>query len=308
MMNEHYKFTTEDIEKPVRIDRYLAEKKKELSRSRIQQLIADEHILVNGKPVKASYKLTGEECVEIGIPEPEPCEVKAVDLPLDIIYEDDDILIINKSKDMVVHPSAGHIQDTLVNAILFHCRNHLSGINGIMRPGIVHRIDKNTTGSLIVCKNDRSHQFLAEKLKVHDITRIYRGIVIGHLKEEQGTVDQPIGRDRKDRKKMSIDHENGKRAITHYRVLQHLNGYDDCEFRLETGRTHQIRVHMASLGHPLLGDDAYGPKKCPFHLTGQTLHAAVIGFEHPSTHKEVCFQAELPDYYKALIRKLGGVI
>ena len=294
--------------KPVRTDRYIAEACPDLSRSRIQKLISEGKALVDGKAVKASFLLTGGEEIRLELPEPEPTEIKAVDIPLDIIYEDDDLLIINKPKDMVVHPSAGHSDDTLVNAILYHCHGNLSGINGIMRPGIVHRIDKNTTGSLIVCKNDRAHQFLADKLKVHDITRIYRGIVVGHLKEEEGVVDQPIGRDRKDRKRMGIDRERGRRAVTHYKVLQRLNGYDDCEFQLETGRTHQIRVHMASLGHPLLGDDLYGSAKNPFNLCGQTLHASVIGFEHPTTHQYVSFKAELPDYYKKLIVKLGGAL
>lgn len=307
-MGENIKFSADITGEPVRLDRYLAEKYPELSRSRIQQLIADKQILINGKNIKASFKLAGGEDVDLTLPDPEPCDIKAVDIPLDILYEDDDVLIINKPKNMVVHPSSGHTDDTLVNGILFHCHDNLSGINGIMRPGIVHRIDKNTTGSLIICKNDHAHQFLADKLKVHDITRVYRGIVIGHLKEESGTVSLPIGRDKKDRKKMAVDHENGREATTHYKVLQHLNGYDECEFRLETGRTHQIRVHMASLGHPLLGDDVYGPKKCPFNLIGQTLHAEIIGFEHPTTHKNVIFQAPLPDYYKKLIDKLGGVL
>ncbi|MDO4477720.1 MAG: RluA family pseudouridine synthase [Lachnospiraceae bacterium] len=305
-MSDLRSLTVPALEAPTRLDKYLAAAWPDISRSRLQTLAEEGRLCVNGKQPKVSLKLKGGEVITLEVPEPEPCDIRPVDMPLDIIYEDDDILIINKPKDMVVHPSAGHTDDTLVNAILYHCGDQLSGINGIMRPGIVHRIDKDTTGSLIICKNDKAHQFLADKLKVHDIERVYRGIVIGHLKEESGTVDKPLGRDKKDRKKQAVD-PNGRHAVTHYRVLQRLNGYDDCEFRLETGRTHQIRVHMASLGHPLLGDPLYGPKKCPYPLTGQTLHAAVIGFEHPTTHEAVRFEAELPAYYKALLKKLGGV-
>ena len=303
-MGENIKFSADITGEPVRLDRYLAEKYPELSRSRIQQLIADKQILINGKNIKASFKLAGGEEVDLTLPDPEPCDIKAVDIPLDILYEDDDVLIINKPKNMVVHPSSGHTEDTLVNGILFHCHDNLSGINGIMRPGIVHRIDKNTTGSLIICKNDHAHQFLADKLKVHDITRVYRGIVIGHLKEESGTVSLPIGRDKKDRKKMAVVKE-GKNAITNYTVLEELKDkYSYIECRLETGRTHQIRVHMAYIGHPLLGDAVYGHEDKKFNLTGQTLHAKTLGFIHPTTGKYVEFEAKEPEYFLNLLKVL----
>ena len=293
-------------DKVVRLDRFLAEEIPSLTRSRIQKLLEEGRVLTGGRCEKASYKLRTGESVTVEIPDPEPTKIAPVDMPLDILYEDADILIVNKPKGLVVHPSAGHTDDTLVNAVMYHCGGDLSGINGELRPGIVHRIDKDTTGTLIICKNDAAHTAIAEQLKVHSITRRYRGIVIGHLKEESGTIEKALGRDPRDRKKMAVVTRGGKEAVTHYRVVQHLNGYDDCEFTLETGRTHQIRVHMASIGHPLLGDEVYGPKKCPYHLTGQTLHAMTIGFQHPSDGRYVEFTADLPDYYKELLKKLGG--
>ena len=230
--------------------------------------------------------------------------VEAENIPLNILYEDEDLIFLNKPKDMVVHPCAGRYSGTLVNGLLYHCKDELSGINGVLRPGIVHRIDKDTTGVLVICKNDKAHHSVADQLKVHSITRKYRAIVHGIVKED-GMVDAPIGRSPKDRKKMAINEKNGKRAVTHYRVLEHLKGkYTYIECQLETGRTHQIRVHMASLHHPLLGDTTYGPAANPFHLEGQCLHAMVLGLEHPTTGEYIECEAELPPYFEEMLRKL----
>jgi 23S rRNA pseudouridine1911/1915/1917 synthase len=289
----------------LRVDAYLANLDETHSRSFYSKLIKEGQLSVNSKVVtKPSFVLSEGDVVEIDIPEPKPLEVEAEDIPLDILYEDDDVIIVNKPKGMVVHPADGHANGTLVNALLFHCRDSLSGINGILRPGIVHRIDMNTTGSLIVCKNDLAHNKIAEQIKVHSINRIYLGIVHGNLKEDSGTINAPIARSKTDRKKMAIV-EGGKEAITHYRVLERLNGYTFCEFKLETGRTHQIRVHMASLHHPLLGDEVYGPKKCPIKgLEGQTLHAWKIGFIHPTSGKYMEFEAPIPEYFQKLLNRL----
>ena len=288
----------------IRIDKYLAESLPDISRSYLQKLFRDGEIRMNGKAVKASAKtLAGAEIV-FAIPEPEEPEILPEDIPLDILYEDDDVILINKPKDMVVHPAAGHYTGTLVNGLMYHCREGLSGINGVLRPGIVHRIDKDTTGVLVVCKNDRAHNGLAEQLAEHSITRKYRAIVCGNLKEDEGTVDAPLGRHPQDRKKMAIVRSGGKRAVTHYRVLERFGKYTYIECQLETGRTHQIRVHMASLGHPLLGDEVYGRGKSPFKLEGQTLHAMVLGFIHPTTGEYMEFQAPLPEYFEKLLEKL----
>ena len=236
------------------------------------------------------------------LPEPEELNVEPENIPLDILYEDDDLLVVNKPKGMVVHPAAGHSSGTLVNAVLYHCRGNLSGINGVLRPGIVHRIDMDTTGALVICKSDFAHQSLAEQLSVHSITRKYRAIVHANLKEDEGTVRGAIGRHPTDRKKMAINERNGKPAVTHYRVLERFGNYTYIECQLETGRTHQIRVHMASIGHPLLGDAVYGPKKCPVkNLQGQTLHAMVLGFIHPRTGAYMEFEAPLPEYFSNLL-------
>ena len=236
------------------------------------------------------------------LPEPEELNVEPENIPLDILYEDDDLLVVNKPKGMVVHPAAGHSSGTLVNAVLYHCRGNLSGINGVLRPGIVHRIDMDTTGALVICKSDFAHQSLAEQLSVHSITRKYRAIVHGNLKEDEGTVRGAIGRHPTDRKKMAINERNGKPAVTHYRALERFGNYTYIECQLETGRTHQIRVHMASIGHPLLGDAVYGPKKCPVkNLQGQTLHAMVLGFIHPRTGAYMEFEAPLPEYFSNLL-------
>ena len=276
----------------------------DITRSYLQKLLKDGSVQMNGKPVKASTKTAAGALIALTIPEPEEPEILPEDIPLDILYEDSDVILINKPKDMVVHPAAGHYTGTLVNALMYHCRGDLSGINGVLRPGIVHRIDKDTTGVLIVCKNDRAHNALAEQLKEHSITRKYRAIVCGNLKEDEGTVDAPLGRHPQDRKKMAIVRSGGKRAVTHYRVLERFGNYTYIECRLETGRTHQIRVHMASLGHPLLGDEIYGRAKSPFKLEGQTLHAMVLGFIHPTTGEYMEFEAPLPEYFEKLLEKL----
>lgn len=287
-----------------RCDRFLAGKLPDLSRSRIQELIAEDAVLIDGKPVKSSRKMMEGETVEIRIPDPEVLEIRPEAIPLDILYEDNDLLIVNKPKGMTVHPAPGHPDGTLVNAVLYHCGESLSGINGVLRPGIVHRIDKDTTGALIICKNDAAHRKIAEQLQVHSVTRIYHGIVCGVVRNDTGTIEGNIGRDPKDRKKMAVVKTGGKEAITHYRVLRRFRNYTFCEFTLETGRTHQIRVHMASIGHPLLGDAVYGPQKCPFKLEGQTLHASVTGFIHPSTGLYCEYTAPLPDYFEQLLKTL----
>ena len=287
-----------------RIDRFLSENLEELSRSYIQKLIKEERILVNGRPVKANYKTGEEDEITVQIPDPEILDVLPEDIPLDILYEDGDVLVVNKPKGMVVHPSPGHSSHTLVNAVLFHCKGRLSGINGVLRPGIVHRIDMDTTGSLLICKNDRAHQILAEALKDHSITRRYHAIVHGNLKEDSGTVSAPIGRHPVDRKKMSTKAPNGRHAVTHYKVLERFGDYTYIECELETGRTHQIRVHMADIGHPVLGDAVYGQAKCPFKLKGQTLHAKILGFTHPTTGEYMEFDAPLPEYFVSLLERL----
>lgn len=287
-----------------RIDKYLSDLLEEQSRSYLQKLVKEGRVFVQGKPVKANYKVSAGETIEVEIPEVEEPDIVPEDIPLEILYEDAELLVVNKPKGMVVHPSAGHYSGTLVNALLYHCAGELSGINGVMRPGIVHRIDMDTTGSLVVCKNDFSHSSLAEQLKVHSITRKYRAIVHGVIKEEEGTVDAPIGRHPVARKKMAVNYKNGKEAVTHYRVLERFRQFTYIECQLETGRTHQIRVHMASLGHPLLGDAVYGPSKCPYKLQGQTLHAQVLGFLHPRTGAYMEFEAPLPEYFEGLLQKL----
>ncbi|HJB90210.1 MAG TPA: RluA family pseudouridine synthase [Candidatus Eisenbergiella merdigallinarum] len=288
-----------------RIDKCIASLMDSLSRSYIQKMIREGNVAVNGRPVRQNFRVSADDEVSFFLPEAVEPQILPEDIPLDILYEDDDLLVVNKPKGMVVHPAAGHYSHTLVNAVLFHCRGQLSGINGVLRPGIVHRIDKDTTGSVLICKNDAAHRSIARQLKEHSIVRRYRAIVCGSLKEEEGTVDAPIGRDPSDRKKMAINRKNGKEAVTHYRVLQRFSGYTCIECRLETGRTHQIRVHMASLGHPLLGDAVYGPKKSPFSfLEGQTLHAMILGFVHPVTGEYVETCAPLPEYFEHLLRIL----
>ena len=297
-------FQVEKENTGIRIDKYLSDNMEDISRSYLQKLLKDKSITVNNKAIKANYKVQEGDMVSVFVPEPEEPNILPEEIPLDILYEDDSLMVVNKPKDMVVHPSAGHTSGTLVNAVLFHCKGNLSGINGIMRPGIVHRIDKDTTGTLLICKTDTCHRILAEQLKVHSITRRYRAVVQGNLKDDEGTVEGPIGRHTTDRKKMAINYKNGKEAITHYRVLERFGNATYIECRLETGRTHQIRVHMASIGHPLLGDTTYGSSKNPYHLQGQALHAMVLGFLHPVTNEYMEFTASLPEYFLKLLEKL----
>lgn len=298
-MNE--KFTASAEDEGLRIDSALSEKYPEKSRSFFQKLIKDGMVIVNENRIKANYKLSENDTVEFSIPEAVAPDILPEDIPLDIIYEDMDIIVINKPKGMVVHPAPGHYSGTLVNALMYHCKNELSGINGVMRPGIVHRIDRDTTGVIVACKNDVSHNELANQLKVHSITRKYEAIVYNNFNDDTGIINAPIGRHPIDRKKMAINYKNGKDAVTHYNVIRRMNGYTHLECQLETGRTHQIRVHMASINHPLLGDIVYGPVRCPYKLEGQTLHAAVLGFIHPSTKEYMEFKAPLPDYFRKLL-------
>ena len=287
-----------------RLDKFLSAVLPDQSRSYLQKIIKDGSVLVNGKAQKASYRMEDQDEVLVDLPELKEPEIEAENIPLDILYEDDDLLMVNKPKGMVVHPSAGHLTGTLVNAVMYHCKDRLSGINGVMRPGIVHRIDMDTTGVLVICKNDKAHNHVAAQLKEHSITRKYRAIVHGVIKEEEGTVDAPIGRHPVERKKMAAGVKNGKRAVTHYRVLKRFRNHTYIECQLETGRTHQIRVHMASIGHPLLGDTVYGPAKNPLHLQGQTLHAQVLGLIHPSTGEYLEVEAPLPEYFEKLLKSL----
>ena len=299
-----YEFLAGEESKDLRLDVFLKQNIEEISRTYIQKLIKDGYANVNGTVPKTNYKVNSGDKVCLNVPETEEPDIVAQEMPLDIVYEDDDVILINKPKGMVVHPAAGHYTGTLVNGLMHHCKDNLSGINGVLRPGIVHRIDMDTTGILIACKNDVAHQKISEQLKEHSITRCYRALVYGVIKEDEGVVNAPIGRHPIDRKKMAINLKNGKNAITHYRVLERFREYTYIECELETGRTHQIRVHMASLHHPLVGDKVYGPEKNPFHLQGQCLHAMVLGFVHPRTHEYMEFCADLPQYFSELLKKL----
>ncbi|MBQ6886939.1 MAG: RluA family pseudouridine synthase [Lachnospiraceae bacterium] len=298
---EEFRFIVTEEWEDERIDKCINSLIDSLSRSYIQKLIKDGQVLVNGNVVKANYRMRTDDEVVFQIPESVEPDIVPENIPISVLYEDEDILIVNKPKGMVVHPAAGHFTGTLVNAIMYHCKGRLSGINGVMRPGIVHRIDMDTTGSLIVCKNDFAHNCIAEQLKEHSITRKYRAICHGVLKEDEYTIHKPIGRHPVDRKKMAINEKNGKEAITHVKVLQRFEKYTYVECELETGRTHQIRVHMASLGHPLLGDEVYGTLKSSFKLEGQTLHAMTLGVMHPRTGEYLEVNAPLPEYFEHLL-------
>ena len=287
-----------------RLDKWISSVLPKLSRSYIQKCIKENDVLVNLKPQKASYRLKLEDEIVFSVPEAVEPVIEAENIPLSVLYEDEDVLVVDKPKGMVVHPAPGHYSGTLVNAVMYHCRDHLSGINGVMRPGIVHRIDRDTTGSLIICKNDHAHREIAAQLKDHTITRKYRAIVHGVLKKDRGVVDAPVGRDPKERKRMAVNEKTGRHAVTHYLVLQRFQEYTYIECELETGRTHQIRVHMAYIGHPLLGDEVYCHKKEPYHLEGQTLHAMVLGFMHPSTDRYLEVTAPLPAYFEHLLHIL----
>ena len=301
-------FVVEEEQSGERIDKFLSETLPELSRSYIQKLIKDNQVTANEKVVKANYKLNAGDVLYLEEPELKEPDILPENIPLKILYEDEDFLVVNKPKGMVVHPSAGHYSGTLVNALMYHCKDELSGINGVMRPGIVHRIDMDTTGSLLVCKNDFAHNDIAQQLKEHSITRIYHAIVHGVLKEDEGTIHAPIGRHPIERKKMSINDKNGKDAVTHYTVIQRFDNFTYIQCQLETGRTHQIRVHMSSIRHPLLGDEIYGPAKCPYKLQGQTLHAKTIGIIHPRTKEYIEVDAPLPEYFTKLLKKLENNI
>lgn len=298
-------FIVEDVDAGKRLDSFLAEKNTaKYTRSFIGKMIEENLVLYNGKPSKASTKMKTGDRIELFEKEPEPLAVKGEEIPLEIVYEDDDLMVINKPRGMVVHPAPGHTSGTLVNAVLSHAGESLSSINGVLRPGIVHRIDKDTSGLILVCKNDFSHKALAKQLEEHSITRRYHAICSGRLKEEQGTVSAPIGRDEKNRKQQAINYKHGKDAITHYRLLENLQNASLLECRLETGRTHQIRVHMKSIGHPLLGDPLYGPKKNLYAIKGQALHAMILGFVHPRSGEYMEFSADYPEDFQKLLNKL----
>lgn len=286
----------------VRLDVFAAEV-AEVSRSRAASLISDGFVTVNGLAVSKNCKLKSGDEVSITLPDPEEYSVEPENIPLDIVYEDEQLLVVNKPKDMVVHPAAGNYSGTLVNAVMYHCGESLSGINGVMRPGILHRIDKDTSGLLLVAKTDLAHNCLAEQIKEHSCNRIYEAVVYGNLKGDSGKVDAPIGRHPIKRKQMAVTEHNSKSAVTHYEVVERLNGFTHVRLKLETGRTHQIRVHMSYIGHPVAGDEVYGPKKVIIKLGGQCLHARQIGFVHPLSGEYMEFTSELPDYFKSFLEE-----
>lgn len=292
-----------------RLDKYLSDKLEDMTRSYLKKLISDDKaVLVNGNPAKPNYKLKPGDIIELAVPEPIELEIKAENISLDIVYEDNDMLVVNKPQGMVVHPAAGNYTGTLVNALLYHCGDSLSGINGEKRPGIVHRIDKDTSGLLLVAKNDNAHQKLSSQIKEHSLKRAYKALVHGNIKQDSGRIDAPIGRHPSDRKKMTITDKNSREAVTNFRVLERYGRYTFVECILETGRTHQIRVHMSKNGHPIVGDKTYGVKKEEFNLTGQLLHAYKVGFIHPVSGEYMEFVSELPDYYMNVLDRLRNFI
>lgn len=303
MSDVFYLTVTEDLAGE-RLDLYLSKEVKEISRSRAASLIEEGFVEVKGGKADKKYKVKEGEEIILTLPEPEPLEVISEDIKLDIVYEDDCLLVINKKQGMVVHPAAGNFSGTLVNALMHHCKDSLSGINGVLRPGIVHRIDKDTSGLIIVAKNDEAHQFLSEQLKDRSLSRVYWALLNGNLKEDEGRINQPIGRSDKDRKKMCVTKKNSRDAETSFSVLERFGRYTLTECRLKTGRTHQIRVHMAHIGHSVVGDKTYGIKKEAFRLDGQLLHAKKIKFIHPKTKEEMEFEVPLPDYFEEVLEKL----
>ena len=302
-MNEIF-FKIEENSANARIDKYISENAENMTRSAVQKLIAEGCVTVNGKIPDKNLKIkTGDE-ITVNMPEPEICEALPENIPLDIVYEDNDLLVVNKPRGMVVHPATGNYTGTLVNALMYHCGDRLSSINGVIRPGIVHRIDKDTSGLLIVAKNDFAHNILAEQIKEHSFTRKYQAVVIGNVKDDTGTINAPIGRHQTDRKKMAVTLKNSRNAVTHYKVIARYNGYTHVELILETGRTHQIRVHMAYIGHPVAGDPVYSGKKYLTKLNGQCLHAYYISFTHPRTNEILAFSAPLPDYFTGFLKSI----
>ena len=303
-MPEHVTFTVPEESAGERLDKWLAapERDLQMTRSAVQLRMEQQAVLVNGTPVPKNYRQRGGDVIEITLPEPEPLTLEPENIPLDIVYEDADLLVVNKPKGMVVHPAPGHATGTLVHALLYHCGDQLSGINGVIRPGIVHRIDRNTSGLLMVAKTDAAHQSLSAQIQAHSFIREYQAVAVGRFREPSGTIDAPIGRHPVDRKKMCVTQKNSKRAVTHYETILAYQKATHLRLRLETGRTHQIRVHLAYLGHPVLGDDVYG-KPYP-GLEGQCLHAAKIGFVHPTTGQYLEFESPLPDYFRRVLRQL----
>ena len=289
-----------------RLDAYLARSVEGLTRSAAQRLLEEGRVTAGGRPLKKSGKTAPGTPIAVELPEPEPVDIRPQNIPLDVVYEDDDVIVVNKPVGLVVHPAPGHPDGTLVNALLYHCGASLSGINGALRPGIVHRIDRDTSGLIIAAKNDRAHLALAEQLQDHSLARVYEAVAVGGFREDEGTVDAPIGRHPADRKKMAVEPRNGRPAVTHWRVLNRYPGYTHIQCRLETGRTHQIRVHMAYLGHPLLGDTVYGSKKPVPGLAGQCLHARRLRFRHPGTGEWMELECPLPDWFQSVLDRLEG--
>lgn len=301
---DYFTFAADDEDEGIRIDSFLSSEIDEISRSMIQKLIEKEFIKVNSKTISKNYRLRKNDYIEVTVPKPKTVDIKPENIDIEIVYEDSDIIVVNKPQGMVVHPALGHYSGTVVNALMYHCPNGLSGINGEMRPGIVHRIDKDTSGIIVAAKNDFAHKNLSIQFAKHSINRVYQAVVFNNIKEEKGVIDFPIGRSLKDRKKMAVTNKNSKNAVTHFKVLKRYGKFCYVELKLETGRTHQIRVHMSYIGHPLLGDLVYGPSKQPFELCGQTLHAKTLGFIHPSLNRYIEFESKLPDYFTAVLNKL----